>query len=142
MIQLIYRSIADAELTENDLKSILSKARRYNYNMGITGCLLYCRGDFVQILEGDKQKVSGLFQKIKTDIRHHDVTEVLMRKSDQRIFRNWSMAFKNLDQRDILEVQRGLDQHDFKGLGELMTQSNRLSPLILFNGLVKSLFKE
>ena len=37
------------------------------------GCLLYYEKQFIQIIEGDKQLIKGLFANIEKDIRHKNV---------------------------------------------------------------------
>ena len=72
LIELLYCSVSVAPFITNvDLDHILVSARRRNLEAGITGMLLYYRGEFVQILEGRKKSVENVYEKfICPDPRH------------------------------------------------------------------------
>ena len=56
MYELVYNSIADPQdIDEADLMGILAVSRQHNQLRGITGFLLYHRGEFVQLLEGEER---------------------------------------------------------------------------------------
>jgi hypothetical protein len=60
LVELLYCSVSvPSKLTHVDLDHILASARRRNVAVNITGLLLYYRGEFVQILEGEKESVIG-----------------------------------------------------------------------------------
>ncbi|HEA20824.1 hypothetical protein LCGC14_1173420 [marine sediment metagenome] len=73
MYTLAYESIADNNLNVGAMEALLKKARSNNALKGITGCLIYYDGSFVQLLEGEEQNVLELYGKIKLDGRHSDV---------------------------------------------------------------------
>jgi len=52
---------------------------------------------FVQALEGRKTAVSRLYGRIQKGSRHERVTLLLEGDSPHRIFKNWSMGFRNVD---------------------------------------------
>jgi hypothetical protein len=85
----------DAEL-EHVVASILNAARKTNPEMGLTGCLAYGRGWFVQILEGDPAAVAEIMAHITSDARHTDVRILLEREAKGRSFPDWSMACVDL----------------------------------------------
>lgn len=72
---------------------MLEKARVNNLRDNITGCLLYYEGEFIQYLEGNQVKVLALFDKIKVDKRHKDVTLLTYSVTDSREFKDWEMAY-------------------------------------------------
>lgn len=96
LYELIYRSKAADNITENDLREILEIARTFNGQNNITGCLLYSNKQFLQLLEGEFDVLMTLYEKIKVDDRHHDVHLLHMRESQYRIYPDWTMAFKSL----------------------------------------------
>ncbi|MFT6867445.1 MAG: hypothetical protein ACJA08_002288 [Cyclobacteriaceae bacterium] len=63
MHHIIYMSSAVTLFSDNALKDLLSKARKYNLQINITGILLYKDGNFLQAIEGDKNNVEALFKK-------------------------------------------------------------------------------
>jgi hypothetical protein len=77
---------------------MLSKAKDYNTEHHITGCLLYHNNQFLQLLEGTEKEVLQLFQKISADPRHTDIAIVDSANSNDRLFNKWSMAFHDYGQ--------------------------------------------
>jgi len=71
LVELLYCSVSVAhQITNVDLERILDSARRRNLEAGITGVLLYYRGEFVQILEGEKESIENVYEKfIGPDLR-------------------------------------------------------------------------
>jgi hypothetical protein len=93
VFRLIYRShsrIADDDRSA-ELASIFTTARRNNRGQQITGALMVSDGAFVQALEGDEAQVRSLFETIRGDRRHTDVT-LLNESEAPRIFGRWAMA--------------------------------------------------
>jgi hypothetical protein len=95
-ISLVYVSFASHDLTDDELRDILRVARTTNQKLDITGMLLYRDGFFIQALEGDKEKVEPLYDKIKNDPRHKNVTLVYSLPIETRSFHNWSMGFNKI----------------------------------------------
>ena len=120
MYHIIYVSQAARPMSEEDLAAILEKSRDYNDKDGITGLLMYKftpseqRGNFMQLLEGDEDKVLSAFDRIKADKRHH--TKVLLEQGeiDERHFPDWSMGFRNVNTSDL---------EKFRGFSDLGSQA-------------------
>lgn len=104
--QIVYYSTATQAFSENDIINLLTEANTYNKSLGITGCLVYANGKFIQLLEGERQAVLDLFEKIKRDTRHNEVTVTVEMTVNQKLFPDWGMAFKFVD-KDLLK-QRGV----------------------------------
>ena len=98
MHAIVYRSVADDSFDLPGIYSMLSRARDYNTSNGITGCLLYHNSKFLQLLEGEEEKIEGLFQKISSDSRHRQVEIIEQGILDTRLFNEWSMAFHDYGQ--------------------------------------------
>ncbi len=91
MIQTVYISTARGD-THQERGHILLTSRRNNGRDGITG-LLYDDGvRFLQVLEGDTEKVDAAFARIKGDPRHRAVVILSRRPIDKREFGDWAMA--------------------------------------------------
>jgi hypothetical protein len=97
MYYLVYISTATIQFTEQQLKDLLVHCHRSNSQAGITGLLFYCNKKFIQLLEGEKQVVTELFEKIKQDARHRNVVKLLEGTIANRNFPKWSMGFKAMD---------------------------------------------
>ena len=95
MFCLIYRSVARPSFRLDDIHQLLKKARRKNQELGITGCLLYYRGEFIQYLEGNQIRVLELFDTIKKDKRHDEIELISFSERETREFVDWEMAFED-----------------------------------------------
>lgn len=82
------------------IKNIIDRALWFNPRHDITGMMLYADGDILQVLEGPKAEVAGLFEKIKRDARHKDIFVVLDEELYARHFPEWSMGYKKIDAAD------------------------------------------
>lgn len=90
MIQLVYAS-RPFGFDITNLHSILNDARSFNAANDITGALI-CRNDlYLQMLEGPEEIVLPLYERIKRDDRHVEVTELVRRPIVMRLFPAWSM---------------------------------------------------
>jgi Sensors of blue-light using FAD len=72
---------------------ILAKSRKNNAARGIVGSLLFGDGCFLQCLEGKSDAVDALYETIRTDSRHRDVTVLSRRDIARTSFDAWSMKF-------------------------------------------------
>lgn len=95
-IQLLYVSSATLRITEPIVDEILTASRRNNAAAGITGMLLFCGDNFLQVLEGDAAAVDATFERIGRDRRHRKVDVLLRQPAAARLFGEWSMGFEDL----------------------------------------------
>ncbi|MBP2832453.1 BLUF domain-containing protein [Aquimarina sp. U1-2] len=100
IFELSYRSKANSQLQNSDIEAILDTSRNHNAQHQITGALIHFKGEFFQLLEGNKEVVLQLFKKIRADKRHYDVKLVYTGLKPSRIFNDWSMAY--LDNKYII----------------------------------------
>jgi len=101
MLSLIYVSSSIKLLNDTELLDILKISRENNGSKDITGLLLYKSGNFMQALEGPDEVVNALYEKIKADPRHKDVSVISREQITARQFSKWEMAFTNLDNPEI-----------------------------------------
>jgi len=97
MFRLLYISSASRNLSNDDLHEILDKAQQNNAKLDVTGMLVYMDGNFVQFLEGSKENVMALYNKIQRDDRHRDVLIIDQADVSGRFFESWSMAFQKIN---------------------------------------------
>lgn len=98
--RLIYMSRASYDLTDEELTQIGQISMRNNTKVNVTGILLYCKGVFYQVLEGEVELVDQTLARIAKDNRHSKVTTVSEELSLchlDRHFSNWSMNTVNLE---------------------------------------------
>lgn len=91
--QLTYQSKSITDLNLEILNTILEESIARNSTLKITGCLIYFNRHFIQILEGEKQDVIAVYEKIITDKRHHQIELLWENDSQKRYFENWNMGF-------------------------------------------------
>ncbi len=96
MYQLIYCSHNTiSEVGTNvaeEVRGIIASSRRNNAAAGVTGALLFTNIGFAQVLEGPRDAVEAIFERIQPDMRHSDVTVLSFLPAAQRSFPAWSMA--------------------------------------------------
>ncbi len=102
--ELIYTSIESRPMADEDLFAMLEEARLKNQRLGITGLLFYHDQEFVQILEGEKEVIFDLFNRITIDDRHRGVILFWDAPIKARSFENWSMGFATDDVARQLET--------------------------------------
>ena len=94
LFRLIYRShsVIPADEREAGLAQIFRVARSQNEPAGITGALLVTDHWFVQALEGERSPVQSLYERIRSDDRHEQVTLIEADDVESRVFSRWAMA--------------------------------------------------
>ena len=70
---LIYTSTASRLMSDLDLTDLLENCRNRNARDGLTGMLLYKDGSFMQVLEGEIEKILSTFARIQKHTRHKDI---------------------------------------------------------------------
>jgi hypothetical protein len=104
IFSLLYLSGSTVPFAEKDLRDLLAKSRENNSKLGISGMLLFKGGNFLQVLEGKKETVVALYEKIARDPRHHQITTLLEETSTKRNFPDWSMGFHDLSSTDTRSI--------------------------------------
>ena len=128
--QMMYISTANAELTEDALLELLSSSQKRNAAKEITGLLLHSDGNIIQVMEGPKDSVQGLYKKIAADKRHRGVTLMSSRAIAQRDFPHYKMGFKRARSRDFKEQLPGFtDIVEKSNSRDFPNWSQLLSPL-------------
>ena len=96
--ELIYLSTSvPAEPEQALLDDILAASRKYNAAHGITGVLLHESGQYLQLLEGEREAVRRLYyDNIVPDPRHRDARVTLEHAIDKRSFATWAMGYARL----------------------------------------------
>ncbi|MBL0914205.1 MAG: BLUF domain-containing protein [Sphingopyxis sp.] len=93
MLSVIYVSVADPLIRDEDIAAILLTSRRNNARTGLTGALIYNGHNFMQLLEGPAKDVDVCLDAIRADPRHSGMTEVRRRTVETRDFAEWSMLY-------------------------------------------------
>lgn len=96
LVRLIYASRAASGTGAEALAAIMKTSRANNTAAGITGVLVFSDGVFLQLLEGGRNAVSVLYNRIACDSRHQDVVLLGYDEVDERRFAGWAMGQANL----------------------------------------------
>jgi len=126
LVELLYCSVSIVPaLTNIDLNHILASARQRNLSQDITGMLLYYRGEFVQILEGEKESVENVYEKfIGPDFRHTALNKVCENTISHRSFSQWSMGFAG-----AAEIESRMPSSAIEILMSAIWESSKSKPL-------------
>lgn len=96
LIRLLYASRASQPVTPELIESILTQARAHNPEHGITGILCHGAGVFMQALEGGRDEINALYNRIARDTRHSKVVVLQYEEISERLFAGWTMGQVNL----------------------------------------------
>jgi hypothetical protein len=92
LVRLMYASRAADGVDAEGLTAILRQSRAGNPGIGITGVLCAFGGIFMQVIEGGRMPVNGLYNRISRDPRHIDVTLLSYEEIQERRFGAWAMG--------------------------------------------------
>lgn len=98
MYSVVYVSSATQHFSAADLVQLLDVSRRNNAAANVTGMLLYRNGNFMQVLEGERENVEAVYARIAPDPRHSGLLRLLREEHSARQFPNWSMGFRSVEQ--------------------------------------------
>ncbi|MEM9346293.1 MAG: BLUF domain-containing protein [Planctomycetota bacterium] len=92
MLSVIYTSKATSKVTPEMVDLLSTTSARNNKLAGVTGLLLYGSGNYLQIMEGEADRVGPLFERVKKDCRHTDCQVLLRQPTGKRCFKGWRMG--------------------------------------------------
>lgn len=114
MIELVYISRETSLFHPSMIGDLLAKSRSNNQRLGVTGMLVYRQPFFMQVLEGDEERIAPLVERIAADPRHTDVTTVLMQSIRRPSFADWSMGYLEAKPGEVPEIVEQYEGfHDF-----------------------------
>jgi hypothetical protein len=96
LVRLMYASRAAPAVDHEELLAILKKSKANNPKEGVTGVLCFSEGIFLQVLEGGRNPVNRLYNRITQDARHTDVVLLNYEEVEERCFSGWSMGQVNM----------------------------------------------
>ncbi|SHG03460.1 Sensors of blue-light using FAD [Salegentibacter echinorum] len=90
---ITYVSTASESLTAQDISELLKYSKHSNNDDDITGILLFSEGNFFQVLEGKKEKVLALYEKIKNDDRHRNIIKIISKEIHKEAYDGYEADF-------------------------------------------------
>ena len=91
-----YVSSSSVGVREAEIVKILEVSRDRNAKQNITGMLCYHDGNFLQFLEGERADIDDVLARIQKDKRHTGMLLMFDVPITERLFGNWSMALRHL----------------------------------------------
>jgi hypothetical protein len=133
LLSVIYVSVADPLIGEQDIAALLVQARRNNQRDALTGALIFNGHNFLQLLEGPGDKVDACLAVIRNDPRHSGMVEIRRREIAERAFAEWTMLydpeFRSHDDDLAQVVARGrLDPQDALMMENFIALGRRTRP--------------
>jgi hypothetical protein len=98
MLRLAYVSNARLGLNQNDLDSIMHRAKLRNKLAGVTGVLLFNGVNFMQVLEGERARTLNIYDGVLRDSRHGAIKTILQEKIDHLTYPAWGMKLKRFSE--------------------------------------------
>jgi hypothetical protein len=95
LVRLAYVStslLADGPTDRRQVADILLVSRHNNAESKVTGALLATDHNFAQVLEGEREAVEAVYERIARDPRHKDIVLTLYELIEARRFPSWAMA--------------------------------------------------
>lgn len=92
----------DVKSFDEELDTITEQSRRNNKALNLTGALLFSKGYFCQVLEGEREAVEAMFETIQMDNRHSDVFVLEFEPTQFRRFTDWARTFVDTDRQQPL----------------------------------------
>ena len=96
LVRLMYASRAVPAIDQEELLAILKTSKVNNPKVGVTGVLCFSEGIFMQALEGGRNAINALYNRIVADSRHSDVVLLNYEEIAERRFASWSMGQVNM----------------------------------------------
>ncbi|MEO0389076.1 MAG: BLUF domain-containing protein [Pseudomonadota bacterium] len=87
---VVYRSIAAAGTSDRAFVKLVQQTWRNNAAAGLTGCLVFDKGTFRQVLEGEPDQVARTMDRILADPRHTAVRVTRYALRAERRFEDWT----------------------------------------------------
>ncbi|MCA1176382.1 MULTISPECIES: diguanylate phosphodiesterase [unclassified Pantoea] len=97
---ILYRSHLHDHVPVRTLEDMVAKANKKNKLSDVTGILLFDGLHFFQLLEGPRDTVQGIYQRICADARHHNLVELMHDFAPARRFGNLGMELFDLREHD------------------------------------------
>ena len=104
LIHIVYVSFSSTEMSEDEIIELLAEVRAKNKKQHVTGLLLHNNESFIQVIEGEKNTINRLYEKIKTDPRHENIVKLLEEPIHSRAFPDWSMGFQEISSAETAAI--------------------------------------
>ncbi|MDO6718949.1 BLUF domain-containing protein [Psychrosphaera sp. 1_MG-2023] len=94
---------SDVAIIDKTLKDIITSANRFNEEHKIYGALFYHNQRFLQLIEGEHDKLSLLMDKLYADTRHTNLKVVVDAPIGVRTYEDWTLDLFNLNENQKID---------------------------------------
>jgi cation transport regulator ChaB len=101
LYRMVYTSARSKNCNDDEIKKILEASQRNNKLIGVTGVLIHTQDRFLQVLEGEKDTIMKVYEKIDKDKRHGGSMIRFFEPVEERHFGDWNMAGKKMDTEEV-----------------------------------------
>ncbi|WP_353571187.1 BLUF domain-containing protein [Candidatus Albibeggiatoa sp. nov. BB20] len=108
--RLFYASTATKKCTPEELHKIINAGRQHNSLLDVTGTLCYENNYFLGCLEGSREHINSIFNKIADDERHAEVHLLELREISHRYFEQYLTTFNPQDIVEYVADQNGIKE--------------------------------
>lgn len=105
MLRLIYTSVHTSSFDRLGFGLLCEQSSANNRAIGVGGLLLCNDLEFMQCLEGPRDRVAMIYNTIVKDHRHKDIRLLESGVTRQRIFKNWSMMGLSIKPETVLSAE-------------------------------------
>lgn len=109
MQSVIYISTAVSSFSRDDLDTLVATCAERNRRDDITGCLVYNGVNFIQLLEGESDKIAACMARISGDERHTGVVTIRDNEISARECPEWGMVGLKVSQQPSEEEIREIE---------------------------------
>ena len=131
--QLTYVSNRTSICTDAEIENILASCKKNNPTLKITGVLLYSNKKFIQMVEGDAELITSLFDKIKLDNRHSNCTLISLGAIKEKTFPSWHMGAKKIGE-SLVDFKTNISEDDHATFNSILN-ANEVSEVRILNFL-------
>lgn len=126
MHHIIYGSRAARPFSDDDLLTLLLQARSHNLLHDISGALVYSKGQFMQVIEGEQQALADLYARLLRDPRHTQLVKYADKAIAERSFSEWTMAFQPVTEAQFAGLMGYVPAEDFASTAPSLGQADNL----------------
>lgn len=117
-------SLIKTEDLASELRNIENIAGNNNTARRISGILIHCHNRFVQRLEGDRDAIYSLLERIKNDKRHTKLEVLFEGPIKQRFYNDWSEMKVITEEQGVETIERVLVNLDLRDVQQLSEQES------------------
>jgi hypothetical protein len=108
--RLFYASTATEKCGPEEIDRIINAGRQNNLALNVTGTLCYENNYFLGCLEGSRENINFIFNKIVEDKRHTEVHLLELKEISHRYFEQYLTTFNPKDIVEYVADQNGMKE--------------------------------